>query len=155
MRSRKENKPHGNGGSKDPTRARLAKEQDMTERSESATSFDVSKVPSFVERVETVQDEIDDIMEAAREECAPLREDIEEIKKEAHEEFSIPRRELNAKISERRARRKADAIRDRLSPEQQDNFDQMSKALGELAETPLGKAALSTTKGKPEAAATH
>lgn len=125
----------------------------MTERATTSGTFDASKVPSYVERVEDVQSQIDEIMEDAREKCAPLREDIEAIKKEAHEEFSIPRRELNAKISERKLRRKADAVRGRLSPEQQDNFDIMSKSLGELADTPLGRAALD--KSKTESARTH
>lgn len=103
--------------------------------------FDASVAPEYIERVEALQAEIDAIMADARGQCDPLREDIAAVKKEAHENANIPRRALNAKIAERKARRKAEAIRANLSEDQQNDFDQLSHALGDFVETELGKAA--------------
>lgn len=93
--------------------------------------FDPEKTRSFVERIEELQAEIDDIMAKAKDEAAPLREDIGEVKKEAHES-GLPRKELNAAISKRRLLKKAEAIRANLSEEQQDNLDKIEQALGTL-----------------------
>lgn len=121
---------------------------------EHVTGFDEKKVPGYISRVENLQEQIDDIMAQAREKCAPLREDIDAVKKEAHEHANIPRQVLNTKISERRLRRQADAKRDKLTAEQQEDFDRMSHALGELKDTPLGAAALKGAKPKSTEGAT-
>ena len=103
--------------------------------------YDSDAVKGFVDRIENVQDEIDETMNAAKEECAPLREDIAQIKKEAHD-AGLPLRELNMAITKRRAMRRIDAMREKLSGEQKDNFDQIEKALGMYRELPLMSAAL-------------
>lgn len=119
--------------------AKRASEQKEGESGRISNVFDGTKVPDFVSRVENLQGEIDAIMEAAKSECAPLREDIGEVKKEAHE-AGIPRKELNAKIQERRLLSKARDVRAGLNGDQQDVFDRMSQALGDLEGTPLGAA---------------
>jgi vacuolar-type H+-ATPase subunit E/Vma4 len=103
--------------------------------------YDKVMTQEFVDQIEENQATIDEIMQAARDKCAPIREDINAIKKDAHEK-GLPRRELNAVLSKRRALAKADAIREKLSAEQQDNFDQIEQALGMLLDTPLGAAAM-------------
>lgn len=110
-------------------------------KSTTTGSFDASKAPPYISRIETVQGQIDAIMATAQEECAPLREDIASIKKEAHDNASLPRRELNSLIAKRKSLAKAENVRGRLSPEQRDNFDAMELALGQLKDTELGKAA--------------
>lgn len=126
--------------------ARKAKAVDEEITGGKATNgFDAEKVGPYVDRIENLQDEIDGIMLEAREKCEPLRADIAGIKKDSREEDSIPARELNSVIRKRRLLRKADGVRESLSEEQQQNFDDMEKALGMLADTPLGGAAL---KGK-------
>lgn len=100
-------------------------------------------VPEYVDRVENLQDQIDDIMQAAKDKAAPLREDIGNVKKEAHDRTGVSRKVFNAKLQERRLRTKADGVREGLSSEHQDEFDQVSKTLGDLDGTPLGQAAKS------------
>jgi len=115
--------------------------------------YDSEAVKSFVERIETVQGEIDEIRQAAKDECQPHREDIEAIKKEAHD-AGISRAALNAKLQERRLRRKADSVRGNLTEQVQDNFDQLSKALGDFGSTELGKAAAARVQPSAEERAT-
>jgi len=103
--------------------------------------YDPELTREFVDRCEEVQFQIDDIMAKAQNQCAPLREDVAEIKKDAHDK-GLPRAELNAVLRKRRLLRKADGVRGSLSENQQDNFDQLEQALGMLSDTPLGKAAL-------------
>lgn len=103
--------------------------------------YDKVMTQEFVDHIEECQATIDEIMQAARDKCAPIREDINGIKKDAHEK-GLPRRELNAVLSKRRALAKADAIREKLSDEQKDSFDQIEQALGMLSDLPLGIAAI-------------
>lgn len=103
--------------------------------------FDPVMTQEFVDRIEENQAAIDEIMAAARDKCSPIREEITAIKKEAHDK-GLPRLEFNAEISKRRLLRKAEAIREKLSDEQKDNFDQIEQALGMLLDTPLGAAAM-------------
>lgn len=104
--------------------------------------FDPETIKGIVDEVELAQAEIDQIMKEAQAKCAPLREEITDIKKTANEEHGIPRKELNAVLQERRLLMKADGVRNKLSPEQQDPFDNLKLALGMLGQTPLGQAAL-------------
>ncbi|MBX3490874.1 hypothetical protein [Parvibaculum sp.] len=107
-----------------------------------SNGYDKKKLEGYVSECEEAQTEIDEIMQAAKDKCAPLREQIADIKKAANEDDGIPRKEFNAVLQERRLRRKADGVRDKLSAEQQDQFDLMKQALGMLADTPLGQAAM-------------
>lgn len=107
--------------------------------------YDKEQVQSFVDRVERVQGDIDDKMKAAKELCEPHRIDIKLIKKEA-KGAGIPLKEFNAILSKRRKLAAAEAIRDKLTDEQQDNFDQLESALGMFGDTPLGTAALSRSR---------
>jgi hypothetical protein len=103
--------------------------------------YDGAMVRSFLDRIEHVQADIDEVMDAAQLACAPHREDIAAIKKEATD-AGIPRRAMNALISERRMRARADQIRDSLTADDQDRFDNLKAALGDFGDTALGAAAL-------------
>lgn len=111
-----------------------------------SNGYDPEHTQAYVDRIEETQGEIDAIMQEAKDKCAPLREDIAEVKKEAHD-AGLPRKELNAVVSKRRLLRKADEIRGTLSDEQADNFDQLEQALGMLKDTPLGRAAAKAANG--------
>lgn len=102
--------------------------------------FNKEVTKTFVGRIENLQKEIDGIMATAKDDCAPLRESIAEIKKEAHD-AGLPRREFNAELQKRRLLGKIEGIRAGLSEEQRDNFDKLDLFLGDLDETPLGLAA--------------
>lgn len=103
--------------------------------------FDKDQCTSYIDRVEEVQREIDAIMEKAKAEAAPLRDSIAEIKKEAVDEIGVSRKVLNAKIGERRDIRKALRRREQLDSDHQDELDQLTQALGDFIDTPLGAAA--------------
>lgn len=109
----------------------------------------------LLDRIANVQKEIDGVMDAAKGECSPLREDIAAIKKEANEK-GFSRKEFNALVRKDRLERQIKAIPSQLDADQQDRYEDMLHALGELAETPLGQAAAEKHPGKPkDGAAAH
>lgn len=103
--------------------------------------YDPEMTREFVDSIEETQASIDEIMQKAKDKCAPLREDIAGIKKDAADK-GLPRLELNAVLRKRRLLRKAEEVRALLSDEQADNLDQLEQALGMLKDTPLGRAAM-------------
>lgn len=108
--------------------------------------FDPADVERRVSAFENVQGDIDQIMADARAECQPHRDDLKQIKKDAAEQGHIPKKVFAAKLRERRLKRQADAIRKKLDMADQGTFDQLSSALGELRDLPLGEAALGAFK---------
>lgn len=112
-----------------------------TDEQTTATNQDWSRAEPFIKRIDSMQSEIDAIMDAAKEECAPLREDIKVIKTEA-EDAGFRKRPLNAVIGERRDIRRANARRAKLDEDQRDDYDKIKHALGMLEDLPLGEAAL-------------
>jgi hypothetical protein len=105
--------------------------------------FNPDKLQGFIDRVQSCQGEIDRIMEKAKEECLPHREDIEAIKKEAAEQ-GMPKRPFATVLRRLRLEDKVEHVADKLHDEQKESYEQMLHALGKLAEEmgPLGKAAL-------------
>ena len=108
-----------------------------------SNGYDPNKVKAYTQRVENIQGEIDEIMAKAKEECAPLRDDMKGVKKQACDEIGVTPKVFNTMISERRLRAKADRKRDELDTDQQDSYDTLLHALGDFANTGLGGAALS------------
>ena len=104
--------------------------------------FDKDEVQSFVDRVENVDAKIDEIMEKAKKDCQPHRDDIKEIKNDASDE-GLAKKPFNALLRRRKLLRKAEAVEDALNEQQKDDFIHMAHALGDLADTPLGQAAMS------------
>lgn len=115
--------------------------------------YDADKVKGFVSEIEEAQDEIDQIMADAKDDCVKHREAIADIKKAA-QDAGLPRKELNMAIAKRRAMRRIDAMRGKLSAEQRDNFDQIENALGMYRELPLMGAALAAAARNGSAGAT-
>lgn len=103
--------------------------------------YDSEQVQSFVDRVENLEGEVEVIMENARDECEPIKADVKAVKDEA-KSAGIPKKELNAILSKRKKLRAVEKIRAKLSPTEQDNFDQLEKSLGMFGDTPLGRAVL-------------
>jgi hypothetical protein len=58
------------------------------------------------------------------------------------EKAGIPKREFRAVMRTRQLENKLEAIRDGLQADEQETFDQIRNALGDLADLPLGQAAL-------------
>lgn len=99
------------------------------------------KVRDFFGRIENLLDELaaekGEYMERARE----IRAGIQRVMLEA-EEAGIPKREFKAVMKTRQLENKLEAIRDGLQADEQETFDQIRNALGDLADLPLGQAAL-------------
>ena len=102
--------------------------------------------PEIVERVmreaERFKEEIaskkGEYMQFAR----SRREKIEDLLDRAKDEHGLPKKVMKQKLKQREYLARAEKCRSDLEAEDQDEFDQISVALGELAGTPLGDAAL-------------
>lgn len=120
---------------------------DPIEEVAKSNGFDPEEVTGFVGRVESVQSDIDEIMEEAKTKCAPLREDIATIKKEAND-AGLPRKALHTVISVRRKLRRANMQVQNLDQEQQDEYELLQDALGDFGETELGFSALERARAE-------
>jgi hypothetical protein len=120
-------------------RGRVHKDETSGEESLSST-FEASKVKKYHKAILKKYEQIDEIMEAAKEACAPHREEIAEFKKAAAN-AGIPKKEFSAAISYDRLEQRKQRIRTKLDDDQKDVFDNIQAALGVLADTPLGRAA--------------
>src|SRR5580692_8927155 len=102
-----------------------------TEKAGSAqrgNGYDPEAVKAFVQRIENTQATIRNIMDDAKTTCMPHREDLKAIKGEATD-AGIPRRALNEVLRQRRLRREFEAVRDGLSADDQNRFDNIKLAL--------------------------
>jgi hypothetical protein len=104
--------------------------------------YDSDVVESLVDEIEAEQAKIDAIMDDAKAKCATHSDAIKDLKKAANEEHGIPRKEFNAILSKRRYLQKAENADAKLSDEQKSEFMKLEEALGMLAGTPLGQAAM-------------
>jgi hypothetical protein len=107
-----------------------------------ANSYDWDKAGGFVKSIENIQNEIDAINAEAQLKCQPHREDMKQVKKDMKDDLGIPLKAFNAVVAARRAEAKAEGHREKLSTDHKDSYDQIRHALGDLADTPLGEAAL-------------
>ena len=102
-------------------------------------SFDGDKVRSFLDRLVTLEDEKQKNFASIRGQFgADKNQVLEEAKGEG-----IPKGTLKNKLREILLERKAQKIRDDMESEEQALFDELSAALGDYFETPLGQAAAS------------
>lgn len=114
-----------------------------------------AKLQGFLDRVMEVYGEIDVVMADAKRACAPHREDLKQIKKEANE-AGFPAKELNTLIKKHRLEHQIEHIADEFDDEQKERFEDMLHALGELKDLPLGEAAAARHPANPaNGAAAH
>lgn len=95
----------------------------------------------FVSRIENLYDDLEKERSEYMLRCKDIREGIREVLDEA-KEHGIGKTALKAVIKTRALERKLEELRDDLEPDQQETYDQIRHALGDLAELPLGQAAL-------------
>lgn len=107
--------------------------------------YDRDKVTGFVERLENLNADKQHIMMDALRDCKSVHEDIKLVYQEAKDEAGIPKKALKNVIKARALEAKAAAVREDLENEDQDNYDLIRQALGDLADTPLGGAVLANT----------
>lgn len=123
--------------------AKKAKADDGSGSAVRSNGYDPEAVKGFVSRIENLETEIElEKADFKEKTIDPLKSDIKNVVEQA-EAAGIPKKELKAKLRQRAMMRKAEAIRGKLASYEQTNFDNLSRALGELKDLPLGKAALS------------
>lgn len=99
-------------------------------------------IQEFVSRIENLHGDIEKEKSEFMLRVKALRGDIKEVLEEAQEK-GLPKKPLRALIKQRGLERKAQAARDDLEDmADQSAFDSMKEALGELADLPLGQAAM-------------
>lgn len=103
--------------------------------------FDSQKTKSYVDRIENIEAEIASERGKFMARCKELRKDISDVLDEAKSD-GIPKKALRAVIKTRAIQAKIENIREDLEGEDQDNYDLIRHAIGDLADLPLGKAAL-------------
>jgi uncharacterized protein (UPF0335 family) len=104
-------------------------------------SFDPKKAQSYVERIEAINAEIASetgtFMAAMKEKKNDIADILEEAKSNG-----IGKTPLKTVIKARALTLKLEAMEEALEDEQRETYDQILHAIGDLAELPLGKAAL-------------
>ena len=99
-------------------------------------------VIEFVGRIENLQADLEKEKSAYMLACKALREDIKEVLDEAQQK-GLPKRPLRAIVKQRALEKKVAACRDDLEDiDHLSAFDIMKSALGDLADLPLGQAAM-------------
>jgi uncharacterized protein (UPF0335 family) len=78
--------------------------------------------------------------------CKAIREDMKDVKDRAKDQ-GLPRAVVNEVMKERKLQKKLEAIGERLEENNAALLDYVRGKLGMLAETPLGEAAMTATKG--------
>ena len=102
--------------------------------------FDKERLTRLVGSIENHFEELESELGVYRAKCKSIRESIDACYSEA-KAFGIPTKELRAVVNVRKLERKLAAQRDKLETEERETFDQIRHALGDLADTPLGRAA--------------
>lgn len=115
--------------------------------------MDPSLVKAAIDEIEELESKIDSIKAENAGRCGAVRKEIGKRINEYHKR-GVDKVALKAKLEDRKLDLKKKELRDNIdTKESRATFDQMTKLLGGskgLAETPLGKAALDKTDGKPE-----
>jgi uncharacterized protein (UPF0335 family) len=106
-----------------------------------SNGYDPAVVKGFVGRIEECNQEKMREHMAYMGKCKEINEDISDILDEAKAK-GIPKRALRLNVKRRQLESKIDDIREDLEDDEQDDYDLLMHALGDLADTDLGKSAL-------------
>lgn len=102
--------------------------------------YDAEKAKGFIARIEEIEAEKESARGVYMSKCRELKSDQDDVFEEAND-AGIPTKILKRVVNTRKLERKVDAIREKLDQDDQDAFDNLRHALGDLDETPLGNAA--------------
>ncbi|WP_010683129.1 DUF2312 domain-containing protein [Methylobacterium mesophilicum] len=105
--------------------------------------FDPKRTKECVDRIEALAAKKTALHMTYMAECAVINEDIGDVYEEAKTAWHIPKKALRTVIKARATERKLEDMRNDLDLVDRESFDQIRHALGGLADTPLGDAALS------------
>lgn len=103
--------------------------------------FDKEAVEGFVSRIENLNGDLATEKSEFMTRCKTIRGDIKDVFDEA-KGAGIPKKELKRVIKRRALENKIENLREELEGDEQHNYDMLLHALGHLADTPLGGAAL-------------
>ena len=107
-------------------------------------------VQGFTDRIEALMSDLATEKGEYMQRCKVIRDDIAMVLTEA-KDAGIPKKAFKAVIKTRELAARIDNLRDDLEPEQQETYDQIRHALGDLADLPLGRATLSRHPDQPNA----
>lgn len=99
--------------------------------------YDPDKAKSYVERVENLKAEIRSIKARNAKECQDLQNDIADVLDEAKGD-GFPKKELRKVLQTRELERKLEEVREDLEPDEQDRYDLLRFALGDIKDQPVG-----------------
>lgn len=105
--------------------------------------FDPKRTKECVDRIEALVSKKQSLHMTYMSECAVINEDIGDVYEEAKTAWHIPKKALRTVIKARSTERKLEEMRNDLDLVDRESFDQIRHALGDLADTPLGNAAIS------------
>lgn len=132
---------------------RRKKQTDIEDAIKDATprtnGFDPDKLQNYLERIESLHADIATEMATALNACRQIHGDIKQVYQEAKDEAGVPKKALKKVVKARALERKAAECREELEGDDQDSYDLIRHALGELADTPLGQAATAGLNGAP------
>lgn len=123
----------------------------MVKQSAQTNGIEPDKTRSYVGRIENVEGEIESLKGEFMSKVKAKREDIKQILEDAKNE-GIPKKSLKAVIAVRKLERKIEKAADGLDIDEAAGYEQMMEALGELADTPLGGAAMAAAGADAAAA---
>jgi len=110
-----------------------------------------SPATKFIERIENLNKQLDEIKSEHMLKCKDVRADIKQVLDEAKAE-GYTKAVIKAVVKARALERKAGEAREDLDIADRDTFDVIRHALGDYADTPLGAAALDAARnGSAEA----
>lgn len=110
-----------------------------------SNGFDPAVLNSLAERIESIEADIESEKGASMQRCKAMKEDIADVVEEGKAR-GIPPKPFKKALKARKLNRQIEALRTDLADMiDQESYDQIRFALGDLADTPLGGAAL---KGK-------
>ncbi|MGU3661087.1 hypothetical protein [Methylobacterium fujisawaense] len=112
--------------------------------------FDPKRTKECVERIEALVGKKQNLHMTYMAECAVINEDIGDVYEEAKNAWHIPKKALKTVIKARATEKKLQAMRDDLDLIDRESFDQIRHSLGDLADTPLGGAALAGAEDAAE-----
>lgn len=124
----------------------------MAKPAKTGNGFDPDLTVQFVQRIEALYRERDEKHSEFMNEAKNILSEVAECYAMAKEK-GIPKKELKAVVKTRALDRAKEKVRDNLGPEEQEQFDLIRHSLGDLAELPLGAAALHSSRGMPGAGA--
>lgn len=104
----------------------------------------------FVTRLENLNQQIEDEKASIQENVDAIKADIRQLLKDAKK--AGVKAAVQATVRARKAARKEKDARDALDIADRDTFDNIRHALGDLADLPLGQAAMGGTDGAGAAA---